>query len=157
MSNAIEAERFKTLHKLYRVTAYVIKFLKILWKKSKAGLTTQDLHEAKLLWIKDNQLGLEKDKNFTNWKVQIGLFQDGDQIWRCGGRLQNARLPFSTVHPILLDGTHTLAKLIVSSAHLRVQHNGVKETLGGTWQFLDPQGKKSGEATRWQMCYLPSF
>ena len=58
VSNAIEAERFETLHKLYRVTAYVIKFLKILRKKSKAGLTTHDLQEAELLWIKDNQLGL---------------------------------------------------------------------------------------------------
>ena len=60
--------------KPYRVMAYVIKFLKILRKKSKAGLTTQDLHEAELLWIKDNQLGLEKDKNFTNWKAHFGLF-----------------------------------------------------------------------------------
>ena len=73
MSNVIEAERFETLHKLYRVTAYVIKFLKILRKKSKGGLTTQDLHEAELLWTKDNHLGLEKDKNFTDWKVQFGL------------------------------------------------------------------------------------
>lgn len=54
VSNVIEAERFETLHKLYWVTAYVIKFLKILRKKSKAGLTTQDLHEAELLWTKDN-------------------------------------------------------------------------------------------------------
>ena len=129
VSNAIEAERFETLHKLYRVTAYIIKFLKILRKKSKAGLTTHDLQEAELLWIKDNQLGLEKDKNFTHWKAQFGLFQDGNQIWRCGGRLQNTKLPFSTVHPILLDRTHGLTKLIVASAHLRVQHNGVKETL----------------------------
>ena len=73
VSNTIEAEQFETLHKLYRVTAYVIKFLKIIWGKSKAGLTAQDLHEAELLCIKDNQLGLEKDKNFTDWKAQFGL------------------------------------------------------------------------------------
>ena len=143
MSNAIEAEHFQTLHKLYQVTAYVIKFLKIIRGKSKAGHTAQDLHEAELLWIKDNQLGLEKD--FTDWKAQFGLFQDGNKIWRCGGGLQNARLPFSTVHPILLDRTHHLAKLIVTSAHLRVQHNRVKETHAEV--VLDPQGKKPGEAT----------
>lgn len=33
------------------------------------------------------------------------------------------------MHPVLLDWTHHFAKLIVASAHLRVQHNGVKETL----------------------------
>ena len=33
------------------------------------------------------------------------------------------------MHPILLDWTHRLAKLIIAGAHLRVRHNGVKETL----------------------------
>ena len=32
-----------------------------------------------------------------------------------------------------------------------------KIMLGGTWQVLDPQGKKSGEATHWQRRYLSSF
>lgn len=40
VSNVIEAERFETLHKLYRVTARVVKFLKVLQRKSKAELTT---------------------------------------------------------------------------------------------------------------------
>ena len=43
VSNVIEAERFETLHRLYREAAYVNRFLKILRKKFKAGLTTQDL------------------------------------------------------------------------------------------------------------------
>ena len=59
VSNAIEAKRFENLHKLYRVTTYVVKFLKMLRKKSKAGLTTQDLQDAELLWIRDNQLRQE--------------------------------------------------------------------------------------------------
>jgi len=64
------------------VTAHVVKFLKVLQRKSKADLTTQDLDNAELLWIKDNQLGLERDKNFTNRKVQFGLFQDSNKVWR---------------------------------------------------------------------------
>ena len=70
LSNAIDAERFEILHKLYRVTAYVIKFFKILRKKSKAGLTTQDLLEAELLWIKVNQLNLE-NKNRTRPRTSL--------------------------------------------------------------------------------------
>ena len=92
-------------------------------------LTVQDLSEAGKLWILDSQSSMVQDKNFPTWKVQFGLFKDDRQIWRCGGRLQNAKPPFSTVHPILLDRAHHLAKLIVTSAHSRVQHNGVKETL----------------------------
>ena len=50
-------------------------------------------------------------------------------MWRCGGRLQNASISFSSKHPILLPKGHPLTTLIVQSAHQRVQHNGVKETL----------------------------
>ena len=50
-------------------------------------------------------------------------------IWRCGGRLTNADLPYSTTHPVLLPRDHPLTALIVRNAHEHVQHNGVKETL----------------------------
>ena len=63
------------------------------------------------------------------WETQFKLFKDDSQIIRCGGRLQNANLPFSSKHPILLNKKHHLAYLIVKNAHKRVQHNGVKETL----------------------------
>ena len=130
VSDVIEIERFRTVHKLYRTTAYVLKFIKLMQRKSSSPeLLAQDLCEAEQLWIKDCQLKLMSDKNFANWKSQFGLFEDSNEIWRCGGRLQNAKLPFSTVHPILLDRSHPLTKLIVVSAHGRIQHNGVKETL----------------------------
>lgn len=50
------------------------------------------------------------------------------EMW-CGGRLQNASMSFSSKHPILLPKKHHLTLLIVQSAHRRVQHNGVRETL----------------------------
>jgi len=43
--------------------------------------------------------------------------------------LTNATLPYSTKHPILLCKDHPLTALIVCKAHLRVMHDGVKETL----------------------------
>ena len=106
-------------------------------------LTVQDLSEAGKLWILDSQSSMVQDKNFPTWKVQFGLFKDDRQIWRCGGRLQNAKLPFPTVHPILLDRTHHLAKLIVTSAHSRVQHNGVKEH---SQRYVANFGSSRGEA-----------
>jgi len=127
ISHIINCERFNSIPKLYRVTACVLKFLSMLMKQVQSPeLTVQDLSEAEKLWILDSQSSMVQDKNFPTWKVQFGLFKDDRQIWRCGGRLQNAKLPFSTVH---LDQIHHLAKLIVTSAHSRVLHNGVKETL----------------------------
>lgn len=57
------------------------------------------------------------------------FFQDDRGLWRCGGRLLNAEVSFSVKHPILLPKTHPLTTLIVTEAHQRVFHNGVKETL----------------------------
>ena len=70
---------------------------------------------------------------FKTWQQQLGLFHDESGIWRCGGRLSNADLPFITKHPVLLDSHHHLTTLIVTDAHARVQHNGVCETLNELW------------------------
>ena len=130
MSRIIDCKRYSTAKGLYRVTAYVLKFLSLLKKKTQSHeLTPQDLTEAERLWITDCQATLVSDRNFPAWKAQFNLFKAEDKLWRCGGRLQNAELPFSTKHPILLSKEHHLTSLIVMSAHQRVQHNGVKETL----------------------------
>ena len=60
---------------------------------------------------------------------KFDLFLDDDGIWRCGGRLSNADIPYQTRHPILLPRDHYLTTLIVRRAHQRVLHNGVKDTL----------------------------
>ena len=66
---------------------------------------------------------------FKIWQQQFGLFCDELGVWRCGGRLGNANLPFETKHPVFLDSQHHLATLIMLDAHDRVQHNGISETL----------------------------
>ncbi len=87
-----------------------------------------DLAEAERLWIV-SQLQLTQEQHFDSWKKQFSLFLDTANVWRCGGRLTNVNLPYSTKHPVLLSRKHPLTSLIVESAHERVQHNGVKETL----------------------------
>ena len=72
---------------------------------------------------------LETKPMFRTWQQQFGLFRDDSGVWRCGGRLSNANLPFATKHPVLLDSQHHLTTLIVIDAHMRAQHNGVCETL----------------------------
>lgn len=62
-------------------------------------------------------------------KGQLGLFLDEKGLWRCGGRLQNADMPYQSKYPILLPRNHPFTTLVVQDAHLRVCHNGVKETL----------------------------
>ena len=130
MSCVIDCKRYCTAQRLYRITAYILKFISMLRKRAQSPeLTIQDIAEAERLWILDCQSTLVKDKNFPMWETQFNLLKDDSQIIRCGGRLQNANLPFSSKHPILLNKKHYLTYLIVKNAHKRVQHNGVKETL----------------------------
>ena len=72
---------------------------------------------------------LAQETRFNEWKRQFGLFLDHKGVWRCGGRLDNADLQYATKHPIFLSKHHYLAVLTVRSAHEKVLHNGVKDTL----------------------------
>ena len=84
---------------------------------------------AEELWIRESQTDIERDKRFPTWKTQFSLFQDERRLWRCGGRLQSADLPYSAKHPILLNKKHHLTVQVIRDAHYRVHHNGVRETL----------------------------
>jgi len=71
---------------------------------------------------KENQSDLVVNESFSAWKVQFRLL-------RCGGRIQNANVPFSMKHSIFYDEKHHLTTLIVGETHRRVQHYGVMEML----------------------------
>ena len=132
IGQAMKGENFSSFNRLLGVTVNVRKFCRLLLKVVCPGATTaalEDLANAEALWVVESQRVLVRDKNFTQWKKQFDLFQDDRKIWRCGGRIQNADLPFSAKHPALLDKDHFLSALLVKRAHERVVHSGVKATL----------------------------
>ena len=127
----ITCESYSSAGRLFRVTAYVllaVKKFKGKYKELKT-LTAPLLKEAEILWIKDVQVHLIKQPQFNGWKKQLSLFVDPQGIWRCGGRLSNAEVPYTTRHPIILPRDHLLVKMLVLRAHARVYHDGVSETL----------------------------
>ena len=132
LGKVIDYERYSTMSRLLRVTAYVLRAMKM-FKKGHPEISTdlrpEEFAEAKKLWIVDSQQKLVEERKFPTWKNQFNLFLDDKGLWRCGGRLGNANLPYSTKHPILLPHNHPITPLIVRDAHKRVQHNGIKETL----------------------------
>ena len=118
------------------MTSIVLKFVRLLKSKVKpanqekeATQQCNDITQAEKLWIIESQSSLMQEKLFETWKPQLNLFVDDNNIWRCGGRLGNADLAYSTRYPVLLSRKHHLTTLIVKDAHVRVQHNGIKETL----------------------------
>ena len=104
------------------------------WSAVKGDATSEEpnpnhIQRAELLWIQAAQVKLLQDPHFEKLKGQFGLFLDENGVWRIGGRLSKAELPYSVKHPILLPRQHHLTTLVVRRAHSRVLHNGVKETL----------------------------
>ena len=127
----IQCECFSSAQRLLRVTAYVLlaaeKFKNRL--RETVTPTVPLLSKAETLWMKEAQTHLVECAQFIGWKKQLGLFIDSEGVWRCGGRLSNADVPYTTRHPTLLPRDHPLTELLVLKAHARVFHNGIRETL----------------------------
>lgn len=92
-------------------------------------LTGEEINKAKKLWIKTVQEDLVKSSIFGNLKQQLDLFQDDDDLWRCGSRLKNADMEFNQKYPFLIDRKHRFSDLLIQASHEKVMHNGVNETL----------------------------
>ena len=138
LEELISCHNYSTLRRLLAVTAFVLRYVRVLKFKAKLSivegprslvLEADEVAKAEVLWVIESQSQLTKDKDFGTWKKQFGLFLDHEGMWRCGGRLTNADLPYSTRYPVLLPRKYHFTILIVKSAHGRVLHNGVKETL----------------------------
>ncbi|CAB4038837.1 Hypothetical predicted protein [Paramuricea clavata] len=72
----INCNNFSSFRRLIRVTARVLKFTKILKRKCKSKeLTTDDVKEAELLWIKEIQTSLKRDSRNESWRRQFALFR----------------------------------------------------------------------------------
>ena len=138
LSQLVDLKDYSSSHRLFRVTALALRFVHRARNRvhdaqpssaTDAVITLSDLERARLLWIKDSQSQLQKDRRFPSWKRQLGLFLDKSGVWRCGGRMSNSSLSLAAQNPILLDKKHRLATLVMMDAHKRVMHDGVPETL----------------------------
>ena len=135
----VPCEDYSTLQRLLRVTAYVLKFIRLVRKPQRSDsqqsarpstvLCAEDMNAAMSYWLKTSQSTLPDQEQFPLWTQQFGLFKDSDGVWRCGGRLGNSEVPLETKHPVFLDKNHHLTSLIVRDCHTRVKHGGVKATL----------------------------
>ena len=129
----VRCEDFSSYQRLLRVTAYVMKFLRVLKNRNDCRHKSQsfdfDLARAEIYWIKILQESLLKENKFSQWKRQFGMFVDNEGLWRCKGRLSEADITEFAKYPILLDASHHITALIVKSCHEKVLHSGMKDTL----------------------------
>ena len=136
IAKIIDVNKFNDVLKLFRVTAFVLRFIKNVKKKIKkkeiilkSHVTTIEMSEAKLLWLRDNQSQLKQSKNYLEIKNTLNLHEDDNTLIRSYSRLKNAKIPFDSKAPIMLDRNHKLTELLILYSHLKVLHRGVKQTL----------------------------
>ena len=80
VSDLVECERFSSFRRLVRVTAYVMRAVRVFKSKrasqSRGPLSTEELSDAECRWIEDSQGNLEHEKSFDSLKSQLNLFRD---------------------------------------------------------------------------------
>ena len=69
---------------------------------------------------------IRRDRGLPNNTCLIPLhpFLDPAGLLRVGGREQNSKLSYASMHPIILQGKHPITRLLVHSEHLRLLHAG---------------------------------
>ena len=135
LGSIMDVTRYGTLWKLFRITAWVVRFvwnirakLRGKQKISNEFLHTEETEAARKMWLISAQEDLKKEKHFPELEKRLGI-KENDGILRCYGRLDHAVLGEEAKHPVILPKHHPVTRLIVDSCHRHVLHGGTRNTL----------------------------
>ena len=108
------------LHHTIRVCAWSLRFTNNCktHEKQWGPLTTQEIENARLWWIKRAQQDSDMEKD----REQLNLQENAQGLTVCHGRIQGH-------DPVYLSSTHPFMEKLVQEAHLRTLHGGVGLTM----------------------------
>ena len=102
--------------------------------RSSSHLSTQELWKAEVYWFSIIQrqhfarefrdLSSGRGLHKSSPLFSLRPFLDADGLLRVGGHEKNSNRAFSSQHPIILHGAHSITRLIIRSEHLRLLHAG---------------------------------
>ena len=134
--------RFSSLTRLIRVTAWCVRFIHNCRKKCSAQLNlVSPLMASELIYAHNIVIRLVQQKHFpdelTALKcdkpvsrksklLSLNPFLDSDGVIRVGGRLQHATMDDYAKHPIILPPYSHHTKLLIHSSHMDHFHGGNK-------------------------------
>ncbi|XP_077862482.1 uncharacterized protein LOC144344394 [Saccoglossus kowalevskii] len=96
------------------------------------------MDNAELMWIKLVQHKaypelytslLNNNKCYQPLVRQLYLFIDKQGLIRCGGRIHNADIDYTTKFPILLPTYHYYTAMVIRNEHSRTLHGGTQATV----------------------------
>ena len=99
----VDPGRYSSKKKLFRVTAWIIRFA---WNcltknKVKGSLNSEEIRNAKNCWIREAQKELNRQPNYEQLKLRLEVREDSG-ILKCFGRLGQSELELETKQPVLL-------------------------------------------------------
>ena len=155
IGNVINLNNYSDLKRILRTTAWLFRFVNVLRKRQtnkSSTLSASEVIHAKNVWIREiqSQSYLHELANLQNKTAsrlslvrQLRLFLLDDNIIRCGGRIHNAPVLFSTKFPVLLPPNNHFTTLVVNDAHERSLHSGLNHTLTHVRQhYWIPQARQ---------------
>ena len=139
MEPVIPLDRYSTFSRFQRVMAWIFRFITNCRAKGinpdrSPHLSVHELLHAERYWIAicqadsfPQELAVLRSNQDVNLPINstlksLGPFLDPQGVIRVGGRISNAALSYSRIHPIVLHGKHPIARLIVLSEHHRMLH-----------------------------------
>ena len=139
LTRVFDLSRYASAKKLFRISAYVLRFLKVCRKEEaqrSQTLSTNEILEAERVWIRHAQSAHQAT---VNQKRQLGIQVDEQNIQICHGRFD---IP-ATEQPIYLPKQDSLVPLIIADAHRRALHMGVASTLAEVrGRYWIPNGRQ---------------
>ena len=134
VSQVIDIDRYSSLGKLLRVTAFTQRFVSNLMRKKKGEelildrLLVSEIESAELIWIKEAQTTLKCNQDYPKCKEQLGIIEK-EGILVCHGRLGNSELALSAKYPMIFPRDHRFTELVIWDVHEKVHHSKVRSTL----------------------------
>ena len=134
----IPIKQFSSFTHLKRVTAWILRFINNRrsgqQKISDSHLNVSELQKAEVYWVAiiQSQQFAQEVNNLSKGcalrksspLILLQPFLDKDKLIRVGGREKNSNRAYSARHPIIIHGSHPIARLIMRSEHLRLLHAG---------------------------------
>ncbi|KAL0893119.1 hypothetical protein ABMA27_014752 [Loxostege sticticalis] len=134
-------DKFSDITKMKRILAYVLRFIQNARSRSHRNtsdyLTSKELNDSLLLIVKGEQQKYLQDpirdlkacKTTKGNLKQLCPFLDVNGIIRVGGRLENASIPFSHKHQVVLPRESRITHLIIQHEHIKNLHAGQRLVL----------------------------
>jgi hypothetical protein len=152
VADFLDPAKFSSLYRLYRVTAYLLRFVHIfcirfsettyfsaLDPPVSGPVIGAEMRDARLFWTRYSQEqhyrteieALRSGEPVSPRSKLVGFdpFIDRDGLLRLGGRLVNSNA-ISDPHPIILPPEHPVTKLLVVQYHESMHHFGADYVIG---------------------------